>query len=205
MTPLCEIGDLENIIRTPIPPDGLEAADAAILAASDVIRWYTRQALSRVDDDHLLLSGGRGPLYLPELPVVGISALSVGGVLQPLETYAWEPSGRLVRLSAPGGGVPASPIWWEYGYQNIAVTYSHGYLTPPADLANTCARMAARQYLGGLRSALVGPHAREADYAGLYQSETGMDTAGAYGPTSAPILTGDEKRVLDHYRLSRFG
>lgn len=203
-TPLCEVADLENVIRTPIPPDGLEAADAAILAASDAIRWYCRQTLTRVTDDHILLSGGCGLLYLPELPIVAISALSVGGVAQPATTYTWEPSGLLVRLTLPSGGVPASPTWWDSGYKNVSVTYSHGYLTPPADLTNVCARMAARQYLGGLRSAVVGPHAREADYSSVYQNEPTMDVAGAYGPTSSPILTGDEKRALAAYRIAVF-
>lgn len=202
MTSLASIEDLENVIRTPIPPDGLDAAEAALAAASAAVRRYTRQVLSYVTDDQVLLSGGCGPLYLPELPVVAVSAVGVGGVPQDAAAYAWEASGLLVALTT---GVPPAPTYWPYGYRNVVVTYDHGYVTIPDDVVNVTARVASRQYLGGLRSALVGPHAREADYATVYQGEGVADVAGAYGPTSAVILTGDERRALDLYRQPRFG
>lgn len=205
MADLCALADLENVLFAPVPTERLDEAEAAIGAASEVIRGFCRQRLSYVVADALLLSGSACALYLPELPVVAVSAVAVGGVPSDPTTYAFDAlTGRLWSVVVGGDGLPY-PTYWVDGWRNISVTYDHGYVVVPEDLANVCARVASRQYLGGLRAVLVGPHARESDYASIYQVEAIGDTAGAYGPTSAVLLTGDERRVLARYRAPRIG
>jgi hypothetical protein len=225
---LCTLTDLENLIQVTIPAADLPAAEAAIATASAMIRTHTGQTLTLVRNDAVVLStarggallatfnpssggdwGGGGALYggavrsiwLPELPVIDVTAVSVHGTDLTTGDWGFEPdTGRLVRLwNTYGVG------GWPHGYQNLAVTYSHGYPVLPADIVNVCARVVARAYLAGKRAALVGPHAREADYTPVYQGESISDVAGAYGPTSAPILTGHEREVLAKYRVVPLG
>lgn len=203
--PLCGLGDLENLIQVQVPAGDRDAALAAIAAASAAIRTYTGQALTFVADDAIVLNGRGYGLWLPELPVSAVSAVSVGGTALDPAGWAVDPGGKLVRLDAGGASGYPWPGRWAWGYRNVAVTYSHGYAELPADLVNVCARLASRQYLGGKRSALVGPHARESDYSTVYQGEERSDSMGAYGPTSAPILTGHEKMILDAYKPIRLG
>jgi hypothetical protein len=199
MNPLCTVQDLSALIQVTVAVDDAPAL-AAIAAASAAIRGYCHQALSLVTGDHVVLSPACGRVLLPELPVVAVSAVSLAGTVLDPAAYGFEAAtGELLRFD-PLATPPPWPIWWDSGFRNVAVTYTHGYATLPDDLVNVCARVAARQYLGGLRSALVGPHASESDYAAVYQGEPIGETAGAYGPTSAVILTGDEKRSLDQYR-----
>lgn len=198
---LCSLADLAALIQVPLDV-GDASAMQAIAAATSAIRSYTGQLLTAVDGDVVLLSGRPGALWLPELPVRAVSAVSVDGTALLATDYAVDlVTGRLARLwdtYREGRG------WWG-GYRNVAVTYDHGYATLPDDLVNVCARIAARQYLAGKRAALVGPHAREADYTAIYQGEGTTDSFGAYGPTSAPILTGHEKLILDAYRPPKLG
>lgn len=205
MADLCTLADLENVLFAPVPTERLDEADAAIGAASEVIRGFCRQRLSYVVAEQVLLSGSACALYLPELPVVAVAAVAVGGVPSDPTTYAFDAvTGRLWSVAVGGDGLPY-PTDWVSGWRNVAVTYDHGYVVVPEDVANVCARVASRQYLGGLRAVLVGPHAREADYTAIFQGESITDTAGAYGPTSAVLLTGDERRALARYRSPRFG
>jgi hypothetical protein len=201
---LCSLADVQDIIQVTIPAEDLAAANAAIAAATAVVRTYTGQRLTAVAGDAVLLSGSRGVLWLPELPVTAVSAVSVDGTALDEGAFAFEPSGRLLRLEDWGDGL-SHPWGWARGYRNVSVTYDHGYDPLPADLVDVCARVAARQYLGGKRSALVGPHARESDYSTVYQAEDRMDSIGAYGPTSAPLLTGHEREILSAYRPVRLG
>jgi hypothetical protein len=204
MNPLCTVQDLSALIQVTVAVDDAPAL-AAIAAASAAIRGYFHQALSLVTGDHVVLSPACGRVLLPELPVVAVSAVSLAGTVLDPAAYGFEAAtGELLRFD-PLATPPPWPIWWDSGFRNVAVTYTHGYATLPDDLVNVCARVASRQYLGGLRSALVGPHARESDYAAVYQGEPIGETAGAYGPTSAVILTGDEKRTLTPYRVQVLG
>lgn len=204
---LCTLADLEALLQVPIAAASLPSANAAIAAASAAIRGYCRQVLSSVVADHVLLSGSCGPVYLPEVPVTAVTAITMGGVVQSAAAWAFEvATGELLRLDPLATTPPGWPLAWDTGFRNLAVTYDHGYAAIPADLADVCARVSSRRYLGGMRSALVGPHARESDYATVYQAEDRAETVGAYGPTSAVVLTSDERRVLDRrYRLARVG
>lgn len=202
---LCAVGDLEALIQVPIPAADQDWANAAIAAASGAIRAYTNQMLTLVEDDELVLSGGGGPLLLPELPVVAVSAVSVDGTALASSDFTFEANtGELIRLGTWPPALPY-PTCWAYGYRNVAVTYTHGYDPLPAEIANVCAEAASRRYLAGRRSALVGPHARDASLGGVFQGEDLADTQGAYGPTALPILLRSEKERLDRYRLARLG
>jgi phage gpG-like protein len=170
MNPLCTVQDLSALIQVTVAVDDAPAL-AAIAAASAAIRGYCHQALSLVTGDHVVLSPACGRVLLPELPVVAVSAVSLAGTVLDPAAYGFEAAtGELLRFD-PLATPPPWPIWWDSGFRNVAVTYTHGYATLPDDLVNVCARVASRQYLGGLRSALVGPHARESDYAAVYQGK----------------------------------
>jgi len=204
--PLCSLADLATLIQVPIATADEPAAQAAIDAASAAIRGYCGQVLTLVAADRVLVSPCWGRVFLPELPVLAVSAVSLAGTA--LDAGAWSFDGRtgeLVRFD-PNAVPPPWPSAWDAGYRNVDVTYDHGWAVLPADLVDVAARVASRRYLGGMRSALVGPHARESEYASIYQQEPPGEVAGAYGPTSAVILTGDERRTLDRrYSVARIG
>lgn len=199
MSAFCTIADLEAFLQVVIGTPNA-SAEAAIAGASAAIQNYTRQRIEQVANDVLTLTIEvyRSVILLPELPVTAVaSVVEDGTALTVGDQYRWTSAGLLVRQSRP----------WGSGWQDVVVTYTHGYATIPDDLKEVCKRAAARAYQAGRRSAAaggIGGIASEQlpDYSVSFTPETASGAASSLGASAAPILLPSEKTMLDRYRVS---
>lgn len=160
--PFISQADLGNILqRTPEPTSWAIAIDAAC----EMVRQHAGQHLNYEQDDTVVLEGcPEEYLWLPERPVIDVSAVSVDyrGITQSIAvgSLQWTRRGKLYNRLAPGVVLNASTPWDEVGTWGdptalISVTYSHGYAPTedavtaevermPSDLRRVAAAIASR-------------------------------------------------------------
>jgi hypothetical protein len=199
MAAFCTIADLEAFLQVAIGSPNASAT-AAIASASAAIQNYTRQRIEQVAGDVLTLTveAHRSVLLLPEQPVTGVASVVEDGTTLSVGTdYRWTSAGMLVRQSRA----------WNSGWQEVVITYTHGYATIPDDLKGVCIRAAARAYQAGLRAAAAGGIAgiqseQLPDYSVSFTPETASGAASSLGASAAPILLQSEREILARYRMS---
>lgn len=199
MATFCTIADLEAFLQVTIDTPNAPAT-AAITAASAAIQNYCRQRIEQVVGDILTLTVEpyRSMLLLPEQPVTAVASVVEDGTLLTVgDHYRWTASGLLVRQAGA----------WNSGWQEVVVTYTHGYATIPDDLKGVCIRAAARAYQAGLRAAAGGGIAGIAseqlpDYSVSFVPESAGASASSLGASAAPFLLPSERQMLDRYRVS---
>lgn len=97
---------------------------------------------------------GAPMLFLRQGPIVSVASLSIDGIAIPAATtptsygYVFDDRRLYLRgnagISARVTGTPGGyPIGFSRGVQNIAVEYSAGYATIPADLNQACVELVA--------------------------------------------------------------
>ena len=195
----CSVVDLEHFLQIEITlAASIDAANRAILDASAAIQNYCRQQIEEVEDEEITLdSAGGTRLFLPELPVTGISEVVEDG--EPMvegDDYQLGQHGILHRVDQD----------WASGIQIVTVTYTHGYDPVPDDVVAGCTRAAARAYQAGLRAAetegVPGVTAMGlGDYSVSFGAEAGRSAGGVLGASAAPLLLRSEKELLDRYRV----
>jgi hypothetical protein len=104
-------------------------AQAALDVVTALMRAYTRQTLTLVADDAVILAGTSSRrLFLGERPVTAVdSPILVAGVALADTEWKWNRRGVLWRQD--GWGDDVTPV---------QLTYDHGFATLPADLAAVC-------------------------------------------------------------------
>lgn len=177
--PFITTSDLGDFLGRDVDADlgAVMACDAACDICRDIAETQFNAGTSTVTLD----GTGTDALVLPERPVSGVTAVTVGGVAEP--DFAFRPDGVLLRGSA--GGFPRTT--WPEGRQNVEVTYEHGYETAdfPRSVRMVAVAIAARISVQGLAS-----------------SESLGDVSVTYaGP--AMDLTANEQRILQRYRRTR--
>ena len=195
MAAFCTIDDLEAFLQVVIA-DGNASALAAIASASAAIQNYCRQTISQVVSDALTLTVPecRRTILLPEQPVTAISSVVEDGTTLTVgDDYQWSQSGLLTRQGRD----------WASGWQDVVVTYTHGYAVTPEDLKSVCVQAAARAYRAGLASAATGgvPGIQSEQADGDYSVTFAAQAAGS-GASSPPLLLQSEKDQLSRYRVS---
>lgn len=160
-----------------------EQAQIALDIASAAVRNYTRQQLTRVNDDTVVLRGTPGQaLVLPERPVVSVASVSMNGVAVGTSSY------QLVRDALWWGARAlntsndvSGDAGWGTTATPITVVYTHGYARVPDDLRGVCLQLAARTL-----SAPVG---------------VASESVGSYSVSYDQASLGEfERRLLDRYR-----
>lgn len=184
MAAFAEFEDLEAYVQRSLS----DLEDTVVLAldlASAAIRAETGQIFDYVEDDTITLPGTwDADLWLPQRPVVDVSAVAVDGLA--LSDYSWLPNGRLSRGLVPSG--PQYAQAWGGPLSTITVTNSHGYATVPGDIRRICLQVASRL--------IENPAAVQAEQIGNYSvTYTRRDT-------ERGSLTPDEQRALRRYRSS---
>lgn len=166
-------------------------ADALLARASARVRGYTRQHLSRVEDDVVTLPARYGRVRLPQRPADKPTRVEINGVVFAEGTnWQWDAvTQSIVNVSAalPIGNLPEgfAPL-----ASNVTVTYSHGYVTLPDELREIVCAVASRLASGsggmeqGIRSEQTG------DVQITYASDA---------LASASSLLPGEKAALDVY------
>ena len=200
MTNFATRADVEAFLQVSIAEaEQIVSVERALTEATAAIRNYCHQYLEAVADDEITLdSGGGARLFLPELPVVEVSAVVEDGEsLDVDDDYKMGQWGILHRVGRK----------WAAGIQIVTITYSHGYATLPDDLIAVCTRAAARGFQSGLRAAddeaVVGVQAKSlGDYSVTYGSEqSGGSGDGIMGASAARMLLMSEKDILNKYRI----
>jgi hypothetical protein len=86
---------------------------------------------------------GNGRLYLRQTPVMGVTSLSIDEAVVPQAMAPGEPGWRL-----NGNIVLLFGHWFARGLVNVAVTYTAGYPTAPADVAEAVMELVGLRYRG---------------------------------------------------------
>ncbi|MFJ3201014.1 hypothetical protein [Streptomyces sp. NPDC086989] len=146
LPPLATAADLAAATqRTDLDP---AAADLALASASAVIRSWTRQSITRVEDDVVTLRVlTPEELVLPQRPIISVSQVRVNSLI----LVDWVLSGE--RLLRTGGWrhLPGTTTYPDPGL--VEVTYTHGYDEVPDEVRAVCLDLAAMSVTnpGGLR------------------------------------------------------
>lgn len=193
---LADLTDLAAYLGRTLTATEETQATLLLQASARSIRRFTRQTITRVDSDAVVLQGNWGSvLVLPERPVVSISSVAINGTsLTVNEGYTWDGGDKLYRgrRTINTGTDPTEPwpyrheLYWGGPSAQVAVTYSHGWVDVPEDIrAISCAMVArAMSTPAGVKSETTGP------FSVSY-------TAGA---DSAITMTRDERRALRDLR-----
>ena len=194
------IEDIEDFLQVSIEsPHHIFSATRALEEATAAIRNWCRQFISVVDDEEITIDTYGGTrIFLPELPVMSVSAVIENGItLTPGDDYALGQHGILHRIGRA----------WPVGIQTVTITYSHGYDPIPDDVIAIATRASSRAYQAGLRAAdsdgVLGVSSKSlGDFSVAFSSETGGSISeGVMGASSARMLLMSEQDILNRYRV----
>lgn len=187
MAALATTDDVETRLGRVLTDTESLRVDVMLEDASALVRRYTRQTFSLVEDDEVVIRAQGGEIRLPQRPVAAVSSVSaVGGNGLPdipLVDWLWDGL-DLVRLGEGNAVINLPEAWSEDDAYpgTYRVTYTHGYETVPADVVRVVCAVATRtltapSMVGGVRSESIGPYSYQLDPpgAGLAVSLTAAD------------------------------
>lgn len=153
--------------------DRLEQAEALVRGFCG---WHI--APSRTETNAVLRGSGQQVLLLPSLHVTAVTSITDDTTPLVVEDdYIWSEAGVLTR----------SGLW---GTASVTVTYTHGYISPPADVVAVVQAVAQR--------AVDNPGSIGREQAGPYSRQFAT-AANGESPTLA--LLESEKDILRRYRI----
>jgi hypothetical protein len=114
----------------------IAAASAFFVAACS--RTILQQSFTETYDGK-----GNGRLYLRQTPVVSVAALTIDSAAVPQAISPGQPGWRL-----NGNVILLFGHWFNRSLANVAVTYTAGYATPPADIVEAVAELVGLRYRG---------------------------------------------------------
>lgn len=192
--PLAQVADLQTAMQRTVDPT---QAALAIRRASARVRRYTRQTITYVSQETIVLPGGDRVLRVPDRPLIVdannvltvIELADLGGVQitcveqrdyirtgdELTRGYPWYAPGRLMGWPRRNLG-----IWAP----RVQLTYSHGYTVVPDDIEDVVLDLATQSLTNpqGLRQEAID------DYSRTFASETigGMVLTDAHREALAP-------------------
>lgn len=145
-----------------------------------------------MEDDEIELPGTWSPeLWLPQRPVVTVSAVAVNALAIPVGGFTWSIGGQLYRGPLPVGNAAEADdedpriSGWGGPRSKVTVTYSHGFEEIPGDVVDLCLAVAAR--------ILANPDDAQSETIGEYSHTDAHAGTGA-------ALTEDEKKTCARFR-----
>ncbi|GAA2108164.1 hypothetical protein [Streptomyces synnematoformans] len=193
MPALADPAELERRLGRPLTPVEAARAGALLDDASALVRAYTGQTFSRVDDDQVVLRAQQGEIRLPQRPVhdvTAVVAIGAGGAPD-LPVVGWQWDGLdILRTMTDSPVINLPELWYEEDVEaypgTYRVTYSHGDATVPADVIAVVARMALRTLTAPTVAATV-----TSETLGPYSYRTDGSGAG-----TAVVMTDDDRQML---------
>lgn len=171
MDPLINTGQLAARLHIDVADLDPAAADQAIADASGIVRALSGQDVTLVENDTVILAGGRRVLTLPQRPLVvdethPLTVVELGdfGALEltMVEARDYTRLGNELTRGQPWWGTTRLMGWpWSrvpgVWAPRVRVTYSHGYETIPADYVDVSLDAAAVLYANptGLRQVTI--------------------------------------------------
>ena len=179
LPPFATAADLAALTQRSDIPDA--TADLALALASATIRSWTKQDITRVENDAVNLRIiDTSELVLPQRPVESVSQVKVNSVV----LVDWVLSGD--RLLRAGGWrhLPGTTTYPDPGL--VEVIYTHGWSEIPDDVRAVCLDLASMSVTNptGLRSVAID------DYSRTYATET----------LGTGTLSAAHKAILSAYR-----
>ncbi len=164
----------------------------ALSIAASTIRTQTGQQIDLGTDVSVVTPGNGAVILLPQIPVTAVSLVEMivpdpitgfdTWVTVPATSYRWRRNGTVYLTRF----VSQFPTAWD----SVRVTYTHGFISLPSDLADLVLQLAART--------LVNP------YQHLSEATGGVSTV--YGGNSAGVTLRDtDLAILDRYTLYEVG
>lgn len=133
-----DVSDVEARLGRDLTTEEAAQVEVLLEDATDIIRAAAGgQVIYPAGSETVTLSAyGRRVLRLPQNPVTAVASVTTNGVLDATSSYTWTRDGALSRVSGS---------WW---YNDVAVVYSYGYASVPADLKRLCSRLAVDLFDG---------------------------------------------------------
>lgn len=150
---LATVEQVGAILRIDLEPDDATAG-FLVSMASDIVRGYIDQVVTRVVDDVELVTPHNGWITLKQRPVLSVSKLERNEYATdnwteiPVEEYWTDIEGGRIRAAGTGNyyGYPYWAHGWPTHERSFRVTYTHGWEVIPDGLAGATALLAARLY-----------------------------------------------------------
>ncbi|MET9953511.1 hypothetical protein ABZ135_18440 [Streptomyces sp. NPDC006339] len=200
MPDLAAVADLEARLGRPLTPDEQARAGALLADASALVRDFTRQEITPVTGDTLVLRPVGVLLRLPQRPVTAVTSVSAvgptGSVLGALSGWSWDGRDKVdLSCVSPAGSWPLS--WTGPLPDTYQVIYDHGRATvPPGIVAVVCAMVLRTLLSPSMTAGMVA----ERIGAYNYQLQQGTGAAGA-----SVVMTSADEKALARYGPRRFG
>jgi hypothetical protein len=142
---LATLADVKAWLQTgqsafPATDDGL--LTRLITAASQYIQTWLNRGIAISDYMEIRDGTGGQRLQFACLPVSAVWSLTIDGIVIPPAPISGEAAGYVfspTQLAVRG-------FYFTRGAQNIAITYTAGYLTTPSDLSQACIELVALRY-----------------------------------------------------------
>jgi len=172
---LAELTDLEARMGRPLTTSEATRAEALLADASALVRSYTKQDFSRVDNDVVVRRAQQGEIRLPQRPVLAVTAVvAVGaGGAPDLPVTGWQWDGLdIVRVIADTPVINLPELFYEDDLDaypgTYRVIYSHGDAQIPGDVTAVVCRMVLRTLTaptmaGGVTGETIGPYTYRTD------------------------------------------
>jgi hypothetical protein len=114
-----------------------------ITAASAFFTTACARPILQQTYSELYDGAGSRRLHLRNAPVIALASLTIDGIaIPPAPSFGqagWVLNGSVISLNAH---------WFSRGSANVAVTYTAGYATPPADVAEAVMELVGLRYRG---------------------------------------------------------
>jgi hypothetical protein len=158
--------------------------DDRLMQAEAIVRAYCGWHIAPSRTETVRLRGdSRASIILPSLHVTDVASVTIGSVLADPTTYDWGTNG-VISMRYRGNDYDPQCHW---GYAAVTVTYTHGYIDPPADVSGVVQAMAKRAM----------------DSATQQVSQVGQVIFSQPGVLLTLHSQQDEIKVLDRYRLPK--
>jgi hypothetical protein len=112
-----------------------------VTAASQYIQTWLNRQIGLADFREVRDGTGGQRLQFACFPVSAVLSLSIDGQAIPPASSSWAAGYNFsaTQLSVRG-------YWFNYGAQNVVITYTAGYSTTPPEIAQACIELAALRY-----------------------------------------------------------
>lgn len=200
MADLATVADLEARLGRELTEEEAARAAAMLADASALVRDFTRQELTAVTGDAIVLRPVGVLLRLPQRPVTAVASVSAvgsdGSTVGALTGWSWDGRDKIsLSCAGPSGSWP--PGWRGPGPDTYQVLYDHGFdPVPPGVVAVVCAMVLRTLLSPSLTAGMV------AERIGSYNYQLQQ---GGGAPGATVVMTAADEKALARYGPRRSG
>ncbi|MFD7516084.1 hypothetical protein ACFV85_14955 [Streptomyces niveus] len=192
--------DLADRLGRDLTEEEQARAPALLADASALVRDFTRQDLTAVADDPIILRPVGMMLRLPQRPVTAVTFVAAvgadGTTTGALTGWSWDGRDKVdLSCATPAGSWPLG--WRGPGPDTYRVIYSHGYTpVPPGVLAVVCAMVLRTLLSPSMTAGMV------AERIGAYNYQLQQ---GGGAPGATVVMTAADEKAIARWGPRRAG